>query len=92
MIARSMSRLVVQRPKEKRRACGVRGTEAADRMPAAMAAACARRSARPACCSASAKSLRDLRVAEVGKLDVKIDGGKVVAYRARVSMSFKYED
>ncbi|OUL82242.1 dodecin family protein [Paraburkholderia hospita] len=36
-------------------------------------------------------SLRDLRVAEVCKLDMRIDGGKVVEYRARVSMSFKYE-
>ena len=41
---------------------------------------------------AAAKTLRDLRVAEVTKLDMKIDNGKVVAYRARVSMSFKYED
>jgi flavin-binding protein dodecin len=40
----------------------------------------------------AAKSLRDLRVAEVEKLDMKIDGGKVVAYRAKVSLSFKYED
>jgi len=40
----------------------------------------------------AAKTLRDLRVAEITKLDMKIDGGKVVAYRARVSMSFKYED
>lgn len=40
---------------------------------------------------AAGKSLRDLRVAEVGKLDVKLEGGKVVAYRARVSLSFKYE-
>lgn len=39
----------------------------------------------------AAKSLRDLRVAEVCKLDMKIDDGKVVAYRARVSLSFKYE-
>jgi flavin-binding protein dodecin len=39
----------------------------------------------------AAKSLRDLRIAEVSKLDVKIDGGKVVAYRARVSLSFKYD-
>jgi flavin-binding protein dodecin len=39
----------------------------------------------------AAESLRDLRVAEVSKLDVKVDGGKVVAYRARVSLSFKYE-
>ncbi len=39
----------------------------------------------------AAKSLRDLRIAEVGKLDMKIEGGKVVAYRARVSLSFKYD-
>ena len=37
------------------------------------------------------KSLRDLRIAEVEKLDVKIEDGKVVAYRARISLSFKYE-
>jgi flavin-binding protein dodecin len=36
-------------------------------------------------------SLRDLRVAEVSKLDLKIDDGKVVAFRAKVSLSFKYE-
>ena len=36
-------------------------------------------------------SLRDLRVAEIAKLDMKIDKGKVVAYRARVQLSFKYE-
>lgn len=35
------------------------------------------------------ESLRDLRVAEVGQLDMKVDGGKVVAYRARVQLSFK---
>ena len=39
----------------------------------------------------AAKSLRDLRVAEITKLDMKIEGGKVAAYRARVSLSFKYE-
>jgi flavin-binding protein dodecin len=39
----------------------------------------------------AAKSLRDLRVGEVNELDVKIEGGKVVAYRAKVSLSFKYE-
>jgi dodecin len=39
----------------------------------------------------AAESLRDLRIAEVSKLDVKVDAGKVVAYRARVSLSFKYE-
>jgi hypothetical protein len=36
-------------------------------------------------------SLRDLRIAEVTKLDMRLDDkGKVVAYRARVSLSFKY--
>ena len=39
----------------------------------------------------AAKSLRDLRIAEVTKLDMKVEGGKVVAYRARVSLSFKYD-
>ena len=37
------------------------------------------------------KSLRDLRVAEVSKLDMKVEDEKVVAYRARVLLSFKYE-
>jgi flavin-binding protein dodecin len=37
------------------------------------------------------RSLRDLRIAEVQKLDVKIDNGKIVAYGARVQVSFKYE-
>ncbi len=37
------------------------------------------------------ESLRDLRVAEVTQLDMKVEDGKVVAYRARVSLSFKYE-
>ncbi|OHC62084.1 MAG: transporter [Rhodocyclales bacterium GWA2_65_20] len=40
---------------------------------------------------AAAKTLRNMRIAEITKLDMKIDGGKVVAYRARVSLSFKYE-
>jgi len=39
----------------------------------------------------AAKTLRDLRVAEVVKLDMKIENGKIVAYRARVMLSFKYE-
>ena len=39
----------------------------------------------------AANSLRDLRVAEIEKLDLKIEDGKVVAYRARVSLSLKYE-
>ena len=39
----------------------------------------------------AAQSLRDLRVAEVSQLDMKVENGKVVAYRARVSLSFKYQ-
>jgi flavin-binding protein dodecin len=39
----------------------------------------------------AAHTLRDLRVAEVSELDLKIEDGKVVAYRARVLLSFKYE-
>jgi len=39
----------------------------------------------------AAKTLRDLRIAEVTKLDMKVEDGEVVAYRARVSLSFKYE-
>ena len=39
----------------------------------------------------AAKSLKDLRVAEIGKLDLKVEDGKVTAYRARVSLSFKYK-
>ena len=40
---------------------------------------------------AASKTLRDLRVAEIAKLDMVIENGKVTAYRARVSLSFKYE-
>jgi flavin-binding protein dodecin len=40
----------------------------------------------------AAKSLRDLRIAEVVKMDMKVDKGKVVAYRTRVLLSFKYEN
>jgi dodecin len=39
----------------------------------------------------AAKTLRDLRVGEIVKLDVTIDEGKVTTYRARVNISFKYE-
>ncbi|MEJ0028444.1 MAG: dodecin family protein [Rhizomicrobium sp.] len=39
----------------------------------------------------AAKTLRDLRVAEVQKLDMTVENGKVASYRARVSLSFKYE-
>ncbi len=37
-------------------------------------------------------SLRDLRIAEIGKLDMTIEGGKVTRYRARVKVSFKFQD
>jgi dodecin len=39
----------------------------------------------------ASKTLRDLRVAEIIKLDLKVEDGKISAYRARVSLSFKYE-
>ena len=35
-------------------------------------------------------SLRDLRIAEVAQLDMKVENGKVAAFRARVNLSFKY--
>jgi flavin-binding protein dodecin len=40
----------------------------------------------------AAKSLKDLRIAEVEKLDMRVEKGKVVAYRAKVSLSFKYKE
>jgi len=39
----------------------------------------------------AAKSLRDLRIAEVVELDMQIDDGKIIAYRAKLKLSFKYE-
>jgi len=39
----------------------------------------------------AAKTLRDLRIAEVVQLDMQIEDGKVVGYRAKVKVSFKYE-
>jgi flavin-binding protein dodecin len=41
--------------------------------------------------NAASKSLRDLRIAQISELDMHIDKGKVVAYRAKVKVSFKYE-
>lgn len=38
------------------------------------------------------KSLKNLRIAEIVKLDMQIDKGKVVSYRARVNVSFKYDN
>jgi flavin-binding protein dodecin len=39
----------------------------------------------------AAGTLRDLRIAEVVKMDVKIEDGKLVEYRTRLQLSFKYE-
>ncbi len=39
----------------------------------------------------AAKSLRDLRIAEIVELDMQLDQGKVAAYRAKVKVSFKYK-
>jgi hypothetical protein len=40
----------------------------------------------------ASKSLRELRIAEVVELDLQLEKGKVVAYRAKVKVSFKYEN
>ena len=40
----------------------------------------------------ASKTLRDLRIAEVAQLDLQIEDGKVRAYRAKVKVSFKYEN
>jgi len=40
----------------------------------------------------AAKTLRDLRIAEVVKMDMKVENGKVQAFRTRVLLSFKYEE
>jgi flavin-binding protein dodecin len=39
----------------------------------------------------ASKTLRDLRVAEIVQLDIQLEDGKVMAYRAKVKISFKYE-
>lgn len=41
---------------------------------------------------AAAKTLRDLRIAEVEELDMQLENGKIVNYRAKVKVSFKYEE
>ena len=41
--------------------------------------------------AAASKTLLDLRIAEISKLDMKVEDGKVVAYRARILLSFKYD-
>jgi flavin-binding protein dodecin len=42
--------------------------------------------------SRAGKTLRDLRVAEVSELDLQLNNGQVETYRAKVKVSFKYED
>jgi flavin-binding protein dodecin len=39
----------------------------------------------------AAKSLRDLRIAEIAQLDLQLDNGKIQAYRSKVKVSFKFE-
>ena len=41
--------------------------------------------------STAAKSLKDLRIAEVVELDMQLEDGKISAYRAKVKVSFKYQ-
>ena len=40
----------------------------------------------------ASQSLRDLRIAEISELDMQLDDGKIESYRAKVRVSFKYED
>lgn len=40
----------------------------------------------------ASKTLRDLRIAEISQLDMQLEDGKIRAYRAKVKLSFKYED
>jgi len=47
--------------------------------------------AAPSAVQMAAKSLRELRIAEVEELDMQIEDGKVVSYRAKLRVSFKYE-
>jgi flavin-binding protein dodecin len=41
--------------------------------------------------TSASKTLRDMRVAEIDKLDVRIEDNKIVAYRAKIKLSFKFE-
>jgi dodecin len=40
----------------------------------------------------ASQTLRDLRIAEVEELDMQIDGGKVISYRAKIRVSFRFHD
>ena len=46
---------------------------------------------RPRCGGNGSRHVRDLRVVEVTQMDMKLENGKVSAFRTRVSLSFKYE-
>jgi flavin-binding protein dodecin len=39
----------------------------------------------------ASQSMRDLRIAEVAEMDLQLENGRVIAYRAKVKVSFKYE-
>lgn len=39
----------------------------------------------------ASKSLRDLRIAEVMQFDAQLENGKIISYRAKIKLSFKYE-
>ena len=41
--------------------------------------------------NAASKSLRDLRIAQISELDMQLESGNILAYRAKVKVSFKYE-
>jgi flavin-binding protein dodecin len=41
--------------------------------------------------SMASKTLRDLRIAEIAELDMQLENGKVINYRAKVRLSFKYQ-
>jgi len=40
----------------------------------------------------ASKSLKDLRIAEISELDMKLEDGKIAGYRAKVKISFKFQD
>jgi flavin-binding protein dodecin len=42
--------------------------------------------------SAASKSIRDLRIAEVKEMDMKIEDGKIISYRTKLTISFKIEE
>jgi len=46
----------------------------------------------PVAVERASQTLRDLRVAEVVELDMQLEDGKILAYRAKLKVSFKYED